>query len=164
MNLSEIKTTPLSRKNRMRVGRGSGSGKGATSGRGNKGQRARSGASLPIVFEGGTMPLYRRLPKRGFKNARFGKNWVGVNTGQLNVLAPGTEVNFDTLRSNGIVSVKNGLIYNWKLLAKGELKVENLMIKAHRVSKKAQEIVEQAKGKIEIVEIKRQEKSRRRKP
>lgn len=153
MDLKEIKTTFLPRLKRFRVGRGSSSGAGRTSGQGGKGQNSRSGFTKPPIFEGGTMPLYRRLPKRGFHHTAFQKYWVSLNIDELNNMKPGDEINIETIQDNSLLKIKNSRIPYLKILGRGELKVESLKIKAHKVSAKAKEKIEQAKGTIEIIEI-----------
>lgn len=163
MNLTELKETYLPRKKNKRVGRGKGSGTGRTSGRGQKGQNARQGANLRIVFEGGTMPLFRRLPKRGFNNVRFQDDWVTVNIEQLNQLQPGTEVTLETLKEQKILRVKKSQKPFLKILGEGELKVENLIVKAHKITNKAKEKLEQAQGKVELIPIRPDQKKPRKK-
>ena len=103
MNLNELQPAEGSKFAPKRVGRGIGSGTGKTSGKGHKGQNARSGGGVRPGFEGGQMPLYRRLPKRGFKNI-FAKQYVAVNVEELNKLEDGAEVTAETLKANGIIS------------------------------------------------------------
>lgn len=152
MDLAEIKKTSLARKRPIRVGRGSGSGKGCTSGKGTKGQNSRSGATLPVVFEGGTMPLYRRLPKRGFNNAPFCKNWIVVNVDQLNKFADGAEVNHESLAKAKIIkSHKSRKKQFIKILGRGELQVKDLKVKVHGISKTAREQLEKNNGSVEMI-------------
>lgn len=153
MNLSDVKKAPLSRKHRMRVGRGSASGKGGTSGKGNKGQNARSGVSFPSVFEGGTMPLYRRIPRRGFSNTRFREDWVCINVDDLNKLPEGSEVDLAILAEQNIVKAPKSRKNRLKVLGYGELKVKGLKLKAHKVSKIAKEKLEKAQASIEVIKI-----------
>jgi large subunit ribosomal protein L15 len=130
------------------VGRGPGSGLGKTSGRGEKGQKSRSGFSQKPGFEGGQMPLHRRVPKRGFTNARFKKEYAEVNLGRLDVFEAGTIVTPDVLLKHGIIkNVRDGV----KVLADGELK-KALTVRAHKFSAKAQERITGAGGKAEILE------------
>lgn len=154
MNLTEIKETPLSRKARKRVGRGCASGQGCTAGRGSKGQGARSGIGKSPVFEGGSMPLYRRLPKRGFNNEKFSRDWVTVNIEDLNALAPGAEVTMEILKQSGIAKFKKSKRSCWKLLGEGELQVEGLKVKAHLVSESAKQKLEQKNGSVELLPYK----------
>lgn len=151
MNLNDIKKTPLSRKKATRVGRGPGSGKGGTSGKGHDGQRSRSGVTLPLVFEGGNMPLYRRLPIRGFNNRRFQDNWVIVNVSELNKLSDGQEVNLEELTKAGILKVQNGKKHLLKILGDGELNVKKLKVKAHKVSATAKQKIEANNGEINLI-------------
>jgi len=145
MNLSNLKPAKGSTKNRKRIGRGTGSGRGGTSTRGHKGAGSRSGTSTKIGFEGGQMPLQRRVPKVGFKNPNR-VEYVGVN---LDVLQELTEkytlstINFDTLKEHGLVS-KNGLV---KILGRGELKAK-LEVTAHAFTATAQKAIEAAGGTV----------------
>ena|SRR5690606_15303473 len=145
MNLSNLKPAQGSIKNRKRIGRGAGSGRGGTSTRGHKGAGSRSGTSAKVGFEGGQMPLQRRLPKVGFKN--FNRiEYVGINLDVLQSLAEKfnlTAVDFTVLREHGLVS-KNDLI---KVLGRGELKAK-LEVKAHAFSASAQKAIEAAGGAI----------------
>ena len=145
MNLSNLKPAKGSVKNKKRIGRGQGSGRGGTSTRGHKGAGSRSGTSTKIGFEGGQMPLQRRLPKFGFKNINR-VEYVGVNLDALQALVEKhnlTVVDFETLRAHGLAS-KNDLI---KVLGRGELtaKVE---VSAHAFSASAQQAIEAAGGSI----------------
>lgn len=145
MNLSSLKPAKGSLKNKKRIGRGQGSGRGGTSTRGHKGAGSRSGTSVKIGFEGGQMPLQRRVPKFGFKNANR-VEYNGVNLDVLQDLVTKhnlTAVDFDTLKAHGLVS-KNDLV---KILGRGELtaKVE---VKAHAFSASAQKAIEAAGGSI----------------
>jgi len=135
-----------SRKKRKRVGRGTGSGHGCTSGRGNKGQKARSGFSLKRGFEGGQMPLVRRIPKRGFNNKRFAEEYQIINLSDLNRFEDGQKVDFETFRKAGLVSKK---IKKVKLLGDGKLE-KKLEIVVNAASQKAMEAVEKAGGTITI--------------
>lgn len=162
MNLLEIKKVRIPRKNSKRVGRGSGSGKGRHSGRGIKGQNSRSGVTFSPVSEGATMPLYRRLPKRGFNNTVFQEFWVEVNIGQLNAYKDGDEVTLETLAKNKVIKVPKSKKCKLKVLANGELTVKNLKIKTHKISAKAKELLEKANGTIEIVKIPKFKRPRRK--
>ena len=152
MKLNEIRDNAGARKGRMRVGRGIGSGKGKTAGRGQKGQKSRSGVSV-FGFEGGQMPLHMRLPKRGFNNI-FAKDYAEVNLGAIQKLidagkldAKGT-LDHDALKAAGLArGGKDGV----RLLGKGELKAK-LALKVAGVSKGAREAVEKAGGSVEIIE------------
>lgn len=145
MNLSNLKPAEGSTKNRKRIGRGTGSGRGGTSTRGHKGAGSRSGTSRKIGFEGGQMPLQRRVPKVGFKNPNR-IEYVGVNLDVLQALTEKftlTAVDFDTLKEHGLVS-KNGLV---KILGRGELKAK-IEVKAHAFTATAQKAIEAAGGTI----------------
>jgi large subunit ribosomal protein L15 len=145
MNLSNLKPAEGSVKNRKRIGRGTGSGRGGTSTRGHKGAGSRSGTTTKVGFEGGQMPLQRRVPKVGFKNANR-VEYVGVN---LDVLQKLTEqytlsaIDFDTLRQHGLAS-RNDLV---KILGRGELTAK-LEVKAHAFTATAQKAIEAAGGTI----------------
>lgn len=149
MKLNEVKDNPGATKNRKRVGRGIGSGTGKTSGSGHKGQKARSGVSIN-GFEGGQMPIHRRLPKRGFTNI-FRKKYVEVNLGRLQAaidsgrLDAGKPVDAVALVGAGVISkARDGV----RILAKGELTVKKIEIHAAGASKAAVAAVEAAGGKI----------------
>lgn len=144
MELHNLTPKPHSTKDRKRVGRGPGSGNGKTAGKGHKGQLSRSGHKLRRNFEGGQMPLVRRLPKRGFTNI-FRKELVVVNVGQLERFPAGTEVTPDLLLAEGVISkLGDGL----KILGDGTLS-HSLVVRAHRFSKKAQELIQAAGGRCE---------------
>ena len=131
---------------RKRVGRGTGSGLGKTSGKGHKGQKARSGGGVRPGFEGGQTPLFRRLPKRGFKNIPFNKDMQEVTLNMLN-LSTVEEVDAKTLIADGIISKeKDGIV----ILATGKLE-KKLSVKASRFTKKAAEAIVAAGGKIEVI-------------
>ena len=146
MKVSELKPPRGSRKKKKRVGRGSGSGRGKTSGRGHKGQKARSGAKRKFGFEGGQMPLIRRLPKRGFKSPQS-QNYQIVNIEQLNKFKKGEIVEPESLKEKGLIKTTRKRV---KILGEGELKL-SLTVKAHKFSKSAQEKIEEAGGKFEIL-------------
>jgi large subunit ribosomal protein L15 len=145
MNLSTLKAPRKANENRKRVGRGMGSGMGKTSTRGHKGQGSRSGSRLMRGFEGGQMPLHRRLPKRGFVNI-FRADYEVVNLERLASLGK-TEITPELLRKAGVVSSRKSLV---KVLGQGELSTA-LTVHAHKFSKSAQEKIEKAGGKIEVV-------------
>ena len=146
MKLHELSPSEGSKKKAYRVGRGHASGNGKTSGKGHKGQNARSGGSVRPGFEGGQMPIYRRLPKRGFTNI-FAKQYVSVNVEVLNKLENGTEVTAEVLKEAGIISkICDGVV----ILGRGEL-TKNLTVKAKRFSKSAAEKIAAAGGKAEVV-------------
>jgi large subunit ribosomal protein L15 len=147
MKLHELQPAEGSTFNRKRIGRGTGSGHGKTSGRGHKGQNARSGGGVRPGFEGGQNPLYRRLPKRGFNNDRFATVYAIVNLEQLNGFAAGTEVTPELLLSEGVLkNPKDGI----KILGNGELTVQ-LTVKAHKFSQSAAEKIQAAGGKTEVI-------------
>jgi large subunit ribosomal protein L15 len=146
MNLHELKPAAGSRKKRKRVGRGPGSGTGKTAGRGHNGQKSRSGYSAKRGFEGGQMPLHRRLPKRGFKNI-FRTEYRIVNVHALNRFEKGTELTPELMMEAGLLRKgKDGV----KILGNGELKV-SLTVKAHKFTKTAVEKIEAAGGKAEVL-------------
>jgi large subunit ribosomal protein L15 len=147
MALNDLKPVAGSRRPRKRVGRGPGSGLGKTCGRGQKGQKSRSGARIPAWFEGGQMPLQRRLPKRGFYNP-FSKKIAEVNVGSLVAFEAGSEVDVAALQLAGLVKkVGDGV----KLLGNGEID-RALTIKVHRVSASARAKVEAAGGTVELLD------------
>ncbi len=148
MKLNELKPAPGSNRNRKRVGRGRGSGYGGTCGRGHKGQKSRSGSSIPAWFEGGQMPLVRRVPKRGprrIAHKRLAYDVVNIKT--LNLFEDEVEVNPERLREIGIIKRKNALI---KILGDGELD-KRLNVRAHRFSKSAIEKIEAKGGTAEVI-------------
>jgi large subunit ribosomal protein L15 len=148
VSLSNLKPAKGSTQARKRVGRGPGSGLGKTSGRGEKGQKSRSGFSHRPGFEGGQMPLHRRVPKRGFSNARFRKEFTELNLDQLEVFEAGTIVTPEVLLKNGLIrKLRDGV----KVLGRGELS-KALTVRAHRFSAKAQERITAAGGKAELIE------------
>ena len=146
MELHNLKPSPGARKDRKRVGRGPGSGNGKTAGRGHKGAGSRSGTKQKRNFEGGQMPLVRRLPKRGFTNI-FRRELVIVNVGQLDRFPAGSEVTPDLLLAERVVSKLGDGV---KVLGDGALK-RKLVVKAHAFSKKAKEVIEAAGGRCEVI-------------
>ena len=147
MKLNELSPAPGAKKERNRVGRGMGSGNGKTSGRGHKGQNARSGGGVRPGFEGGQVPLYRRLPKVGFNNSRFAKQYVVVNVSELERFEDGTEVTRELLKDSGVISkYKDGV----KILGRGEL-TKKLTVKVDKLSASAAEKIEKAGGKVEVI-------------
>lgn len=146
MKLHELKPAEGSRRDRKRVGRGTSSGTGKTAGRGQKGQLARSGGKTRLGFEGGQMPLFRRMPKRGFNNINR-KEYAVINLADLNRFAEGTEVTPTLLVESGLVKKELAGI---KLLANGELTVK-LTVKVNKVSEAAKKAVEAAGGTIEVI-------------
>ncbi len=146
MKLDELQPAKGSKFAPKRVGRGIGSGTGKTSGKGHKGQNARSGGGVRPGFEGGQMPLYRRLPKRGFKNI-FAKQYVTINVEALDRLDEGTEVTAEVLRENGIISkTLDGV----KILGRGEV-TKKFNVKVAKMSASAKEKIEKAGGKAEVI-------------
>jgi large subunit ribosomal protein L15 len=145
MKLDDLRAPPGANRNRKRVGRGDGSGHGKTSGRGHKGQGARSGGNTKPGFEGGQMPLQRRLPKRGFHNP-FRVSTTVVNLGQIDAL-PAGEVTPELLVEHGYVSNHRRKV---KVLANGSL-TKAVTVKAHGFSAKAREKIEAAGGKAELI-------------
>jgi large subunit ribosomal protein L15 len=145
MNLSNVRAPKKANENKKRVGRGMGSGMGKTSTRGHKGQRSRSGSRMMRGFEGGQMPLHRRVPKRGFTNI-FREEYNIVNLEKLVDLGEST-INPDVLRKAGVISTKRKL----KILGDGELK-SAITVHAHKFSKSAQEKITKAGGKFEVLQ------------
>ncbi|MDD2573012.1 MAG: 50S ribosomal protein L15 [Bacillota bacterium] len=146
MKLHELKPAQGAKHKTKRVGRGMGSGHGKTSGRGHKGQKARSGGGVRPGFEGGQMPLQRRIPKRGFTNI-FKKEYSVVNLERLNMFEEGSVITPELLAERGIVKKTGERI---KVLGDGELD-KALIVKAHRFSKTAAERIEAAGGKAEVI-------------
>ena len=145
LNLSNLRAPKKANENKKRVGRGMGSGMGKTSTRGHKGQGSRSGSSLMRGFEGGQMPLHRRLPKRGFTNI-FRVEYAVLGLNDIAELGE-TEITLDTLTARGILKKRNGLV---KVLANGELKAA-VTVHAHKFSKAAQAAIEAAGGKAIVI-------------
>ena len=146
MRLEELKPAEGSTHRKKIVGRGIGSGVGKTSGRGHKGQKARSGGGVRPGFEGGQMPLYRRLPKRGFTNI-FAKKYVSVNVEVLDKFNDGDDVTAETLLEKGIISkTLDGV----KILGRGEV-TKKLNVKVAKISESAKEKIEKAGGKAEVM-------------
>ena len=147
MKLHELERNIGATHSKKRVGRGSGSGLGKTSGRGQKGQKARSGVSINPVFEGGQSPLYRRLPKRGFKNALFRTRYTTVNVEELNVFEDGTVVTPALLKDKRIIrKTLDGV----KILGNGKLEMK-LTIQANKFSNSALEKIKEAGSKAEVI-------------
>jgi large subunit ribosomal protein L15 len=146
MKLHELRAPEGSTKNRKRRGRGTASGQGKTGGRGMNGQNSRSGGGTRLGFEGGQMPLYRRIPKRGFTNI-WKKEWEIVNIDELNIFENGTEVTPELLLETGIArKMADGI----KILGEGTLE-KKVNVKAHKFSKSAVEKIESAGGKAEVI-------------
>ena len=149
MNLSNLKPAEGSIKHSKRIGRGAGSGKGGTATRGNKGAKARSGYHQKVGFEGGQMPLYRRVPKIGFKNLNR-IEYVGVNIDTINALAETkniTDFNIDVLKQNGLISGKDRI----KILGRGEL-AKAINVTAHAFSATAKKAIEDKGGVATVIE------------
>jgi len=146
VKLEELKSPPGANKRVKRVGRGTGSGHGKTSTRGHKGQKARSGGGVRPGFEGGQMPLQRRLPKRGFTNI-FKKEYAIVNIRELNSFEDGSEINPEVLQNAGLIkSIKDGV----KILGDGELE-KKLTVRAHKISRQAEEKITARGGRVEVI-------------
>ena len=149
MNLSNLKPAEGSIKHSKRIGRGAGSGKGGTSTRGNKGAKARSGYNQKVGFEGGQMPLYRRVPKFGFKNLNR-TEYVGINIDTINALAEAkniTDFNIEVLKQNGLISGKDRI----KILGRGEL-AKAVNVTAHAFSAAAKKAIEDKGGVATVIE------------
>ena len=146
MKLHELKAPAGSTRAPKRKGRGTATGQGKTAGRGMNGQNSRSGGGTRLGFEGGQMPLYRRIPKRGFTNI-WRKEMAIVNVGDLNAFDAGTEVTIELLQEKGLIKkAPHGL----KVLGDGALE-KNLTVKANKFSKAAQEAIEKAGGRAEVI-------------
>ena len=149
MKLHDVRKKSGARQPRKRVGRGRSSGTGKTSGRGHKGAKSRSGYKRKEAFEGGQMPLVRRIPKRGFSNYPFRKVWAEVNLSQLDRFIRGETVDPETLAKSGIIKGRfDGIV----ILGRGELKAA-VTIRAHRFSKTATEKIKAAGGKAEVIRL-----------
>ncbi len=149
MKFENLRLPKGARRRKKRVGRGIGSGHGKTSTRGHKGQKARAGRDIPPWFEGGQMPLYRRIPKRGFSNAPFKKEYEIVNVATLDkYFENGEEVNVETLLAKGVIKRvgKDGI----KILGKGEL-TKKLKVVANKFSKQAEEKIKKAGGEVVVL-------------
>ena len=146
MKLHELSPAPGSAKDAWRKGRGPGSGNGKTAGKGHKGQNARSGGGVRIGFEGGQLPLYRKLPKRGFKN-HFAKDYAIINVSDLNKFEDGATVNLETLMNAGIIRKP---LCGLKVLGNGEI-TKKVTVEAAIFSASAKEKIEAAGGKTEVV-------------
>jgi large subunit ribosomal protein L15 len=147
MRLHDLKPRPGAKHRRKRLGQGEASGHGKTSGRGGKGQTARSGSSIRIGFEGGQMPLIRRIPKRGFNNARFATRYLAVNVGELNQFDDGARVDETALRSAGLA---NGRSDGIKILGGGDL-TKKLTLVVSAMSASAKTKIEAKGGSVEII-------------
>ena len=147
MKLNELKYNEGSKASIKRLGRGSSSGTGKTSGKGHKGQNARSGGGVRVGFEGGQLPLYRRLPKRGFSNAMFRKTYAVINVSDLNMFDDGTEITPELLNEMGIIKKE---LSGVKVLGNGSLE-KKLTVRAHKFSDVAKEKIEAQGGKAEVI-------------
>ncbi len=147
MNLNELTPAQGSKKDSFRVGRGHGSGNGKTAGKGHKGQKARSGGGVRPGFEGGQMPIYRRLPKRGFTNI-FAKTYTEINVTALNSFEDGAVVDAASLKAAGIIKKINDGV---KVLGRGDLTAKNITVKAAKFTKSAEEKIAAAGGKAEVI-------------
>lgn len=147
MRLHDLKPRPGAKHRRKRLGQGESSGRGKTAGRGGKGQTARSGSSIRIGFEGGQMPLIRRIPKRGFNNARFATQYIAVNVGDLNKFDEGAKVDEVALRALGLA---NGRADGVKILGEGELS-KKLTVTASAFSASAKAKIEAKGGTCEVI-------------
>ena len=148
MRLGELAPPPGAKKNTKRLGRGSGSGQGMTAGKGTKGQKSRSGGGTPPWFEGGQMPLQRRIPKRGFTNI-FKKEFSIINLGDLRKFPAGSEVGpLDFIGAGLIRKVRHGV----KLLANGEIS-QPVTVRVHKASVSAIQKIEAAGGKVELIPL-----------
>ncbi|HOS69668.1 MAG TPA: 50S ribosomal protein L15 [Bacillota bacterium] len=146
MKLHELKPAEGSTKSKKRLGRGTATGQGKTAGKGQKGQKSRSGGGVRVGFEGGQMPLYRRLPKIGFTNI-FRKEYAVVNLSDLERFDNGTIVNPEVLKEAGLVKA---MLAGVKILGNGDL-TKNLTVQAHKFSKTAAEKIAAAGGKVEVI-------------
>ncbi len=151
MRLHDLKPRPGAKHRRKRLGQGESSGHGKTSGRGGKGQTARSGSSIRIGFEGGQMPLIRRMPKRGFNNARHTTRYVGVNLDSLNQFDDGARVDVESLRAVGLA---NGPVKLIKILGDGEL-TRKLTVAVHAFSASARSKIEAKGGTCEVLAVRK---------
>ena len=148
MKLSDLAPAPGSTQVAKRKGRGAGTGNGKTAGKGHKGQNARSGGGVRIGFEGGQMPIARRLPKRGFKNDRFAKVYQVVNVGALNDFDDNAVITAEELVKKGLISEVDAPV---KVLGDGELETKGLTVKAAKFSATAVQKIEAAGGKTEVL-------------
>ena len=146
MKLNELSPAPGTKTEAKRKGRGAGTGNGKTAGRGHKGQKARSGGGVRPGFEGGQMPIYRRLPKRGFNNI-FAKKYTEINVSDLNKFEDGTVVDATLLKETGVISkILDGIV----VLGRGEI-TKKITVKAARVTEGAAKKIEAAGGKVEVI-------------
>ncbi len=153
LKLHNLSPAPGSKRDPIRKGRGTATGRGKTAGRGQDGQKSRSGGGVRPGFEGGQMPLTRRVPKRGFSNYRFKKEYAVINLDRLEVFEAGSVVTIDSLKEMGIIKNKYEMV---KILGEGEINVA-LTVKVDKVSASAAEKITAAGGKIEAVETETEE-------
>ena len=156
MRLHDLKPRPGAKHRRKRLGQGESSGHGKTSGRGGKGQTARSGSSIRIGFEGGQMPLIRRIPKRGFNNARHEVRYLVVNLDELNQFEDGARVDESAIRGAGLANGALGI----KILGTGEL-TRKLTVSAHAFSASAKAKIEAKGGTCEVISVKKAEPAKK---
>lgn len=147
MKLHTMQPAPGATKSRKRVGRGTGSGLGKTSGKGHKGQNARSGGGVRLGFEGGQLELFRRIPKRGFTNARFKVRYATLNLSDLNNFDDGAVITPELLKEMGLVKKQ---LFGVKILGDGTLE-KKITVKAHKFSETAKEQIEKLGGKAEVI-------------
>ena len=156
MPLHDLKPRPGAKHRRKRLGQGESSGHGKTSGRGGKGQTARSGSSIRIGFEGGQMPLIRRIPKRGFNNARHEVRYLAVNLDELNQFEDGARVDENAIRGAGLANGALGI----KILGTGDL-TKKLTVSAHAFSASAKAKIEAKGGACEVISVKKAEPAKK---
>ncbi|MCI0416701.1 50S ribosomal protein L15 [bacterium] len=147
MELHQLKPAQGATRKRKRVGRGPGSGHGKTACRGSKGQGSRAGTSQKRGFEGGQMPMHRRIPKRGFNNSVFRREYAAINVGQLAKFKPGTTITPEELVRHGLVKKA---VHGLKILADGDLKI-SLVVRAHKFSVRAAKKIKAAGGSVEVI-------------
>jgi ribosomal protein L15, bacterial/organelle len=157
MRLHDLKPRPGAKHRRKRLGQGESSGHGKTSGRGGKGQTARSGSSIRIGFEGGQMPLIRRIPKRGFNNKRHETRYLAVNLDSLNQFEEGARVDETALRNNGLANGRRAVLI--KILGNGDL-TRKLTVSAHAFSSSAKAKIEAKGGTCEVISLKKPERAK----
>lgn len=164
MRIQDIQTNPKATHRRKRLGCGESSGHGKTSGKGHKGQKARSGGSIRLGFEGGQMPLYRRLPKRGFNNAAFKKNIRAINVEDLAGLPDSvTTVNFEVLLAYGFIRGQARKIDGIKILGRGDL-VRKIDVSVSHISAQAREKIEKAGGTVTLAPMKTKREGKKVRP
>ena len=153
LTLNNLKSPKGAHRNVKRIGRGQGSGQGTQAGKGHKGQKARSGGGVMLGFEGGQMPIYRRLPKRGFSNAPFKKEYAIVTLDQISAKFESEEVNRESLIKAGLLNGRNKRL-PIKVLSNGEFTKSLTFTNISKFSKSAKEAIEKSGGKIEVKEVK----------